>query len=167
MQLRLLPLLSTLSAVACAGSCQANAAAMPRNQPVLGAVGIAVANLNTSLDFYTNVLPFVYKGQEYKLPMFDEKVVQLPHPGSGSAVVLMQWKPPRNTTNIPVKLAFYVEDVQGIIEKIRAYGTEILLEPGKGMIGDVAIPTGMARDPDGYILEFNPLSALPGASPAL
>ncbi|KAF1808996.1 hypothetical protein P152DRAFT_461857 [Eremomyces bilateralis CBS 781.70] len=133
---------------------------MPRTQPVLGAVGIAVSNLNVSMDFYTKVLPFVDTGVSYDLPQFLEKVVALPAPNSGSSVVLMQWKTPRNTTNIPVKLALYVEDVHESMEKVRAYGNEILLEAGSGRIGTVSLPTGMARDPDGYILEFNPLSIL-------
>ncbi|KAF2405560.1 Glyoxalase/Bleomycin resistance protein/Dihydroxybiphenyl dioxygenase [Trichodelitschia bisporula] len=135
----------------------------PRTTPVLGAVGIAVASIPNSVKFYTEVLGLKPTGQTYNTPQFDEVVLSLPYPNAGSAIVLMQWKTPKNTTNIPVKLAFYVPDVKAQIEKIRAAGKEIVLEPGSGKIGGVTLPTAMARDVDGYLLEFNPLSLLTAA----
>jgi predicted enzyme related to lactoylglutathione lyase len=135
-------------------------ASTPARTPTLGAVGIAVSSLKNSTKFYTEVLGLKDTGQHYSLPTFDEIVLSLPGTRPGSAIVLMQYKEPKNVANLPIKLVFYVEDVKAQIERIRKAGGRITLEPGSGIVANKTIPTGFGTDPDGYALEINPLSGL-------
>jgi hypothetical protein len=104
-------------------------------------------------------------GTKYITPQFDEIVLNHPVPNSGSAIVLMKWKTPKSSVNSRIKLVFYVDNVKNTIEALRKDGREIVMEPGTGKLGNVTIPTGFARDPDGYLLEFNALSTLKPATP--
>jgi len=130
----------------------------------LGAIGIGVSNLQRAAKFYIEVLGLKDSGMRYYTPLFDEIILSHAYPGSGSALVLMQWKTPKNLTNSAIKLVFYVENMKTTFDKIRKAGQEILTEPGTGKMGNVTIPTGFARDPDGYLLEFNPTTLLPKSS---
>jgi len=117
--------------------------------------------MTASAKWYIDVLGMKDTGTRYYTAQFDEIVLSMPQPRTGSSLVLMQWKTPKNVTNQAVKLAYFVESVKGTIEKCRKTGVRIVLEPGSGKVGNTTIPTGMATDPDGYLLEFNPLSSLP------
>jgi catechol 2,3-dioxygenase-like lactoylglutathione lyase family enzyme len=128
--------------------------------PTMGAIGLGVTDMVKSAKFYTEVLGLVDTKQRFSTPQFDEIVLTMPGKGAGSAVVLMQYKQPRNVTNLPIKLVFYVADVKAQVEKIRKAGMRITLEPGTGVVGNVTIPTAFGTDPDGYMLELNPLSLL-------
>jgi predicted enzyme related to lactoylglutathione lyase len=132
----------------------------PARSMTLGAIGIAVSSLKNSTKFYTEVLGLKDTGQHYSLPTFEETVLSLPGSRPGSAIVLMQYKEPKNVANLPIKLVFYVEDVKVQIEKIRKAGGRITLEPGTAVVGNRTLPTGFGTDPDGYALEINPLSGL-------
>jgi len=132
--------------------------------PVMGAVGIGVADMARAQKFYTEVLGLKDTGQRYNTPLFDEVILSMPYPSSGSAIVLMKWKTPKNVTNLPIKLVFYVDDMKATFDKIRKDGREITMEPGTGKLNNVSIVTGFAKDPDGYLLEFNPLTFLPKSS---
>jgi catechol 2,3-dioxygenase-like lactoylglutathione lyase family enzyme len=141
-------------------SAAAQAAAPAARTPTLAAIGIGVTNLTASTQFYTSVLGLSNTGQRYSTPQFDEVVLKLPGVASGSALVLMQYKQPKNVANLPIKLVFYVDNVKAQIEKIRKAGMKITLEPGTGVLGNRTIPTGFGLDPDGYALEINPVTAL-------
>jgi catechol 2,3-dioxygenase-like lactoylglutathione lyase family enzyme len=134
-------------------------AATPKRTTSLGGIGIAVSSIEKSRDFYVSTLGYRDTGVTYKTPQFDELVLQLPGEHTGSAIVLMKWKDNRVVKDVPVKLAFYVPNVKTSIDKMRAVGSKVVLEPGAGVIGNTSIPTGMAKDPDGYLLELNPLSS--------
>ncbi|KAE9961532.1 hypothetical protein BLS_001841 [Venturia inaequalis] len=127
----------------------------------LGAVGIEVADLARAQKFYTNVLGMKDSGQKFSTPVFDEIVLSHSAPNSGSSIVLMQYKTPQATPKSRIKLVFYVDNIKTTFDAVKKDGREIVMEPGTGKLGSVTIPTGFARDPDGYLLEFNPLSSLP------
>lgn len=130
---------------------QAKAARPAKAAENLAAVGIGVADLARAEDFYVRVLGMQVQ-QRIDLPYMKEIVVG--HAGR-TAVVLMHWidGSPRNYANNPVKLVFYVPDARGVIEKIRAEGLAIDLEPEPNAAFGGAI-IGLARDPDGYVVEF-------------
>jgi lactoylglutathione lyase len=125
----------------------------------LSAVGIGVADLERSADFYCRVLG-MSRTQSFKLDHMDEIVVA--HEGR-SAVVLMHWtdgsRP--NYLDNPVKLVFFVADPRALIERIRAEGLPVTMEPAAfaGMGGAII---GMAKDPDGYVIE---LIQIPATAP--
>lgn len=63
--------------------------------------------------------------------------------------------PPKNQLG---KLVFHIEDVKAMRDKLVEYGCEIFLELGEGEGWSSNI--FMCRDPDGFVLEFVPLSLL-------
>ncbi|TLD39564.1 lactoylglutathione lyase [Venturia nashicola] len=134
----------------------------------LGAIGIEVADLARAQKFYTGVLGMKDSGVKYNTPVFDEIVLSHPAPNSGSSIVLMQYKTPQATPKSRIKLVFYVDNIKTTFDAVKKDGREIVMEPGTGKLGNVSIPTGFARDPDGYLLEFNSLASIPkpGAPPA-
>lgn len=136
---------------------------MARSPDFLTAVGIGVADLKRSVDFYTRVLG-MQQTQTFSLPEMEEVVVA--HEGR-NAVVLMHYTDgsTRNYRDNPVKLVFYVTDAAARTEAVRAEGLEITREPGvvEGMGGAVI---GMGKDPDGYVLEFIQLATQAATQPA-
>ncbi len=122
-----------------------------RSPDFLTAVGIGVGDLKRSEDFYTRVLGMQRTGV-FKVDYMDE--VMVAHEGR-SAVVLMHYTDGStpNYQDNPVKLVFYVTDPVGLIEAIRADGLEITREPApvESMGGAVI---GLAKDPDGYVIEL-------------
>jgi predicted enzyme related to lactoylglutathione lyase len=136
---------------------------LARSPDFLTAVGIGVADLKRSVDFYTRVLG-MQQTQTFSLPEMEEVVVA--HEGR-SAVVPMHYTDgsTRNYRDNPVKLVFYVTDAQARTDAVRAEGLEVTREPAvvEGMGGAVI---GMGKDPDGYVLEFIQLAAAPASQPA-
>jgi lactoylglutathione lyase len=124
---------------------------MARSPNSLGAVGIGVSDLARSVDFYSRVLGLT-QTHTFKLDHMDEVV--LAYEGR-SAVVLMHWTDgsARNYKDVPVKLVFYVTDPPAIADRIRADGLEVTRYPtaleslGGSMVG-------LAKDPDGYVIEL-------------
>ena len=131
-----------------------------RSPDFLTAVGIGVSDLDRSTDFYARVLGMKVM-QTFKLDYMDE--IMLAHEGR-NAVVLMHYTDgsARNYTDNPVKLVFYVTDPAGIAARIRADGLEITREPAPiESLGGAVV--GLAKDPDGYVIE---LIEAPAARPA-
>jgi catechol 2,3-dioxygenase-like lactoylglutathione lyase family enzyme len=126
----------------------------------MGAVGIAVSDLQKSQDFYTKTLGLKATGMEFDTPQFFEIIMKLPGANTGSALVLMKWKTPKQTSNLPVKLVFYVDNVKTTIDKMRGLGAKIVAEPGSLKLKNATIPTAFALDPDGYSIELNPVTLL-------
>jgi lactoylglutathione lyase len=124
---------------------------LARSPDYLGAVGIGVSDLDRSVDFYTRVLG-MQAMQTFKLDYMDEVVVA--HEGR-NAVVLMHYTDgsARNYKDNPVKLVFYVTDPKAAVDAIRADGLEVTREatPIETLGGAIV---GLAKDPDGYVLEF-------------
>lgn len=170
--LSLVVVVFSLFQVGCGGSSDSNdkpapdAAADVNNQPKadaasdaavvtthLRALGIGVADVAKSKDFYTRVLGMTVK-KEYKLDNREE--VELEFTGSkGANVVLMNFTDgvQRDFKNKPDKLVFYVPDATKFAQGFKDAKLEILREVS-------AYPTnpdiivGMARDLDGYMIEI-------------
>ena len=122
-----------------------------RSPDFLTAVGIGVSDMDRSTDFYIRVLG-MKPVQTFKLDYMDEIV--LAHEGR-SAVVLMHYTDGsvRNYKDLPIKLVFYVTDPVGLAAKIRADGLEITREPAPiESLGGAVV--GLAKDPDGYVIEL-------------
>ena len=117
-----------------------------------GAVGIAVSDLDRSVDFYTRVLG-MRQLTTFSLPHMDEVVVGWGR--RGAAIVLMRYTDGSDpdTTDLPVKLVLYVDDPSAVADAIRAEGLAIEREPAPvPTLGDAVV--GFAKDPDGYLLEL-------------
>lgn len=155
-----LSLSAAIFAIAAPAVAEMSSSAAPTT-PSLGAVGIGVANMTESAKFYTDVFGMKSNGQVIRTALFDEIILQYPSPSTGSALVVMEWKNKKSVKDLPIKLVFYVDDVKEKVEKIRKAGLKITLEPGTGKVGNTTLPTALATDPDGYVLEINPVSAGP------
>jgi lactoylglutathione lyase len=125
----------------------------------LGAVGIGVSDLDRSVVFYTRIFG-MKKVWKLRLPHMDEVILNLDG-GRGSSLVLMHYidGSDPNYTNNPVKLVFYVADPKGCVELIRRDGLEIIREATPvPELRNVVV--GLAKDPDGYLLEILQAEAL-------
>jgi lactoylglutathione lyase len=124
---------------------------LARSPDYLGAVGIGVSDLDRSVDFYTRVLG-MRTIRTFKLDHMDEVIVA--HEGR-NAVVLMHYTDgsARNYKDNPVRLVFYVTDPKAALEAVRAEGLEVTREatPIEALGGAIV---ALAKDPDGYVLEF-------------
>jgi lactoylglutathione lyase len=167
------PVAALLSAIACAfalAACDgqsaapadpapvepAAAAAPPaQKDPLLSAVGIGVTDLETSTDFYVNVMG-MEKVRTYELSYMNE--VLLRYPDGESYIVLMHWIDGSNPNykNLPIKIVTRVKDPTALAAKIKAAGFEVTREPQPSdQVGGAVV--GFAKDPDGYVLELLPL----------
>ena len=137
-----------------------------RSPDLLGAVGIGVSDLARSTDFYSRVIGMT-QTQTFKVDYMDEVVLAFE---GRTAVVLMHYTDgsARNYKDNPVKLVFYVTDPKAVSDRIKAEGLEIIREPTPmASMGGAAI--GLAKDPDGYIVELiqrPPVKASAGAKEA-
>jgi lactoylglutathione lyase len=122
-----------------------------RSPNLLGAVGIGVSDLAKSVDFYSRVIGMT-QTQTFSLDYMEEVVLAFE---GRTAVVLMHYTDgsPRNYKDNPVKLVFYVVDPQAISDRIKAEGLEIVREPAP-MANMGGALLGLAKDPDGYIIEL-------------
>ena len=124
---------------------------MPRSTDYIGATGIGVSDLKRSTDFYTRVLGMKVM-QTFKLDYMEEIV--LVHEGR-NAVVLMHYTDGSNPNykNLPVKLVFYVSDPKAVAARVREAGCEVTREPeALPSFGNAVV--GLAKDPDGYVVEL-------------
>jgi len=137
-----------------------------RSPDLLGAVGIGVSDLARSTDFYSRVIGMT-QTQTFSLDYMEEVVLAFE---GRTAVVLMHYTDgsARNYKDNPVKLVFYVTDPKAVSDRIKAEGLEIIREPTPmASMGGAAI--GLAKDPDGYIVELiqrPPVKASAGAKEA-
>lgn len=117
-----------------------------------GAVGIAVADLERSVAFYRDVLG-MRERMTFDLPHMDEVVLGWGR--KGASVVLMHYTDGSDpdTTDLPVKLVFYLDDPVAMADRIREAGGTIEREPAPvPTLGGAVV--GFAKDPDGYLLEL-------------
>lgn len=124
---------------------------MTRSADYLGATGIGVSDLQRSATFYKAALG-LKQVQTFSLPHMDEIV--LAHEGR-TAVVLMHWTDgsARNYADAPVKLVFYVTDPVAVMDRVVAAGGRLLLPPtALPQLGGAVV--GLAKDPDGYVIEL-------------
>jgi lactoylglutathione lyase len=148
-------------------SCSSDGAGAPEPEPepaspdtYLLAGGVGVSDLERSFAFYRDVLGMALR-YELAVPGYaNEKILYFPE-SKASDVVLMNFIDGKehNYEKNPVKLVFYVPNAAAVIDKVRAQGLPILLEPSpQEAFGGVTV--GFARDPDGYVLEFVEEAAL-------
>ncbi len=124
---------------------------MPRSPDYIGATGIGVSDLKRSTTFYTRVLGMQVM-QTIKLDHMEEII--LVHEGR-NAVVLMHYTDGSNPNykNLPVKLVFYVADPKGVAARVREAGCEVTRDPEPlPSFGNAIV--GLAKDPDGYVVEL-------------
>jgi len=124
---------------------------MTRSPDYLGATGIGVSDLARSAAFYSAGLG-LRQVQTFSLSHMDEIV--LAHEGR-TAVVLMHWTDgsTRDYADLPIKLVFYVTDPVAVMDRIVAAGGVLLLPPTPiPQLGGAVV--GLAKDPDGYVIEL-------------
>lgn len=122
--------------------------------PDLDAVGIGVSDLEGSAVFYTEVMGMT-EMYRLSLPYFmDEIILEYPESG-GLSVVLMHYHPMYNKTytDLPVKLGFYVKNPKKTIRAIEDAGLKVLVKPKRRPKFN-PLAYGLAKDPDGYLLEI-------------
>jgi lactoylglutathione lyase len=137
--------------------------ALAPKDPLLSAVGIGVSDLQKSTDFYINVMG-MQKIKTYELEALNEVV--LGYPEGESYIVLMNWHDgtKRNYKDLPVKVVTRTKDPAALAAKIKAAGFTVTREPSpSAQVGNAIV--GLAKDPDGYVLELLPLRT-PIAPPA-
>lgn len=140
-----------------------SAPALPaQKDPMLSAVGIGVSDLEKSRAFYMDVMG-MEKIRTYELSYMNEIV--LGYPEAESYIVLMHWTDgsARNYKDVPVKIVTRVKDPVALAAKIKAAGFEVTREPQPSeQVGGATV--GLAKDPDGYVLEILPLRQPAGAA---
>jgi lactoylglutathione lyase len=131
----------------------------------LGAVGVAVSDLSTSLDFYQRVLGIgLTIIGTINVPQWNQTVLAFP-PGkspTGSQIILMKYLDAPRPKDEQGKLVFYSDDVKSIVARVKAAGGVVAID-----VGTVPPPLdGFATilDPDGFILELLPNSVVAAAS---
>ncbi len=126
--------------------------------------GIGVSDIAVSTDFYTNAVG-LSELRTHKNEEIHEVVLGFVDQPGVSVLLLMHW--PRDTSRrydgTDVKIVIRVEDTAKVINKIRGLGAQIVREPTFiNALGGIVM--GMARDPDGYLVEF--ISSAEGAEHA-
>ena len=119
----------------------------------IGAIGIAVSDLQASAAFYTKMLGMV-ELQTMELPTVTQIVLGF-EGVRGASVLLMNYTDGRdiNCKDVPVKLVFYVPDTEARLEAIRAANYTVHIEAtAHASMGGAII--GFAKDPDGYLVEL-------------
>ncbi len=116
----------------------------------LGAAGIGVNDLEASADFYCSVFG-MKRVQFLKLDEMDEIILGFPGV-KGAAVVLMHYTDGSNPNyeNLPVKLAFYVDDLKESINHVENAHCKIVRPPTKFQ----GVTIAFAKDPNGYLVEM-------------
>jgi len=137
-------------------------AAPAQKDPLLSAVGIGVSDLDKSTRFYTETMGMKII-TTYNLSYIKEVVVG--YPEAESYIVLMHWIDGThgNYKDLPIKLVTRTKDPVALAAKIKAGGGTVTREPAPSaeVNGNVV---GLAKDPDGYVLELLPLRAPPGSA---
>lgn len=118
--------------------------------PYIGAAGIGVSDLDAAVDFYTRVIG-LKEMSRLSLGYMVESILEFEQ-RKGAATVLMHYTAPKNYTDLPVKLVYYVEDPFSMFKVFRDEGLEIIVKPKKRF--DI-FNFGVAKDADGYILEVH------------
>ncbi len=137
---------------------------MSDNDPVLAdvilrTIGLGVTDLDRTVEFYIKVCG-MQSLRVIDLPWLKEVIVGYAAQGfeRGSRLVLMHWidgsRKVEEYRDLPVKIVFQVKDTVRFIERLRAAGCEIIREPGRSKVTNSTSIIGMAKDPDGYILEI-------------
>ena len=71
----------------------------------------------------------------------------------GSALILQDWSPMRNSKDNPVKVVMFVPDAQATADKVVAGGGSMVKAAERSSVYDNRLVI-IAKDPDGYLLEL-------------
>ena len=115
------------------------------------AVGIGVADLEASTQFYQQVLGLEVR-RTYELGYLNEVVLGFPGK-PGAVVVLMNWpNEQRRYDGDNVKLVFDVDDAAAVMARLREAGGVIDHEAGP-IEAVPGVVIGLGRDLDNYVIE--------------
>jgi lactoylglutathione lyase len=117
-------------------------------------VGLHVADLDRSVDFYTNVLG-LREVARYQFEGVTEVLVGFGEQGESPSIVLVDranHPRPIDPGNGFDRVMLILDDVQGACDRVRAFGCDVAREPDATTEFPVVI--AIARDPDGYGLEL-------------
>ncbi len=126
--------------------------ARPR-RPRLGAVGIAVADLDRSAAFYRTTFGMV-DVMTFDLPHLQEIVLGF-EGGRGAALVLMQYTDASDNSRQgdPLKVVMYVADPEAVAAAAAENGGRVTVTPRRRpSLGDALV--GFVKDPDGHLIEL-------------
>jgi lactoylglutathione lyase len=122
-------------------------------EPRLVGVGLHVDDLERSVAFYTTVLGMQVVAR-YEFEGLTEVLVGYGAQGESPSVVLVD-----RADHGPVdagtgfdRLLVIVDDIQEVLDRLRAFGCEVTKEPGAPT--EFPAMLAMAKDPDGYGLEL-------------
>jgi lactoylglutathione lyase len=122
-------------------------------QRIVG-VGLHVADLDRSVDFYTNVLG-LREVARYQFEGVTEVLVGFGDQGESPSIVLVDragHPRPVDTGDGFDRVLLILDDVRGACNRLRAFGCEVVREPDDTTEFPVVI--AIACDPDGYRLEL-------------
>jgi len=122
-------------------------------RPRLGAVGIAVADLDRSAAFYRATFGMV-DVMTFDLPHMQEIVLGF-EGGRGAALVLMQYTDGSDNGHQgdPLKLVMYVADPAAVAATVPENGGRVTVAPKRwSSLGDALV--GFVKDPDGHLIEL-------------
>jgi lactoylglutathione lyase len=162
------PQSSVPAAAASAAAAVVPTAALPPppapKDPLMSAVGIGVSDLDRSVKFYTEVMGMQVT-TKYDLSYIKEVVLR--YPDGESSIVLMHWidNTHGNYKDLPIKIVTRTKDPVALAAKIKAGGGTVTREPAPSPEVGGAI-VGLAKDPDGYVLELLPPRGPAGAAPS-
>lgn len=128
------------------------AVVVPAIAPYITAAGIGVSDLAASSEFYQKALGLTFK-YDLSTPGWDEKVLE---DSRGNSVVLMHFKPERNTKKNPVKIVFYVPSAQDAYQAVLDAGGTSVSAPTMFEGATVALTS----DPDEYTVELVEVSTV-------
>jgi len=117
--------------------------------------------MEKSIAFYKDILQIgLAPTQTFDVAAFKETILGFPRGSrpTGSQIILMEYKDGKIPQRQQGKLVFYVEDVKAVLDRCKAYGSEVYLDLGAGE--DWVKNIAMVRDPDGFLVEFLPMTAL-------
>ena len=81
----------------------------------IGAIGVAVSDLDASLEFYTSMIGMV-ELQRMELPTMQQVVLGFEGVRGPSVLLMRHNDASVNTKDNPIKLVFYVPDTAGMLE---------------------------------------------------
>ena len=124
----------------------------PNTDRAVVAVGIFVSEFQKSIDFYVNGVGLV-EATNTGFGGFMERVML--GGGLSHGILLLNWQDgvQRNYTDNPVKLTFAVPNAAAALMKVESAGQRIVSQPMPEPARANAL-VGVAKDPDGYLLEF-------------
>ena len=117
-------------------------------------VGIHVADLDRSVDFYTSVLGLHVVGR-YEFEGITEVLVGFGDLGTAANVVLVDRAGHPGPYDMGTgfdRILLIVDDIDATCERLRAFGCPITGEPDVAL--EIPVRIVMAQDPDGYGLEL-------------